>query len=227
VEVLEPDVKFEFATDEIPVLQEDKDKLATRLVALLDKQVITVEYMREQLGIPPDAGPSTDEIKQEAEKQMEAEAEAARPAALTKWKKKAVNCLKQGGYKKDGVFVPLPNANVPFETDELSPALQGALRARLGQARTLEEVDSIFSSTIGTTKVMNEAMQKVTKALEELKPPEPQPVHVDVHVPPQPAPVVNVSVKMPKLRGTTQKVNRNQMGYIESTTQTHEYEESD
>ena len=139
VDALDRACKLEMATDEIPILQEDKDKLATRLSGMLDDNVITVEFFREQMGIPEDAGPSTEEIKAEAEKQLEAQAE--KPPVAGQWQKKAMKALRAGH-----------SANVPFDTDELSPALQGALRARLGQARTLEEVDSIFSSTIGTTQ---------------------------------------------------------------------------
>ena len=74
---------------------------------------------------------------------------------------------------------------------------------------------------------MNDAMQAVTKALTELKPPEPAPaptIHVDVHVPEQPAPIVQL--RMPKILGTEQVVNRNRnTGAIESTTVKHRYED--
>jgi len=133
VDPMDEGVKLEPATDKIPILQEDQDKLATRLAMLLDKKVITVEFMREELGIPEDAGPSTEEIRAEADKQFEAEAQARKPEDMAKWQKKAMKALRAG-----------KSANVSFDTDFIPATLQGAIRARLEQARTAGDVEIAF-----------------------------------------------------------------------------------
>ena len=69
-------------------------------------KVVTVEFVRKSLGIPEDAGPSTDEIKAEADKQLEAEAQAKQPEDMAKWQRKAMKALRAGH-----------SANVPFDTD--------------------------------------------------------------------------------------------------------------
>jgi hypothetical protein len=50
-----------------------------------------------------------------------------------KWQRKAIKALKAG-----------KSANVPFETDEIGAALSGAIRMRLEQATTPEDVRQIF-----------------------------------------------------------------------------------
>lgn len=133
VDAIDEGVELEMATDEIPILQEDKDLLAARLKLMLEANVITVEFFRKEMGIPEDAGPSTDEIKAEAEKQLQAEAQAKQPEDMAKWQRKAMKALRAGH-----------SANVPFDTDFIPATLQGAIRARLGQARTPGDVEIAF-----------------------------------------------------------------------------------
>jgi HK97 family phage portal protein len=122
-------VTFEFAFDELEILQEDANAKATRLALMLDKDVIDIVYFRDEMGIPQDAGPSPEEVKAEKDKQME----QFQGGDAGKWQRKAIKALKAG-----------KSANVPFETDELSPALSGAIRMRLEQATTPEDVRQIF-----------------------------------------------------------------------------------
>jgi phage portal protein BeeE len=131
VAYLDEGVELEMATDELPILQEDKDKKAARLKLMLDANVITVEFFRKEMGIPEDAGPSTDEIKAEADKALEAQ----KPEALNKWAKKATNALRAGR-----------GANVAFDAPSIPETLRMAIRARLEQARTVADVELAFNA---------------------------------------------------------------------------------
>jgi hypothetical protein len=132
---LDEGVEVEMATDEIPILQEDKDLLAARLKLMLDAKVITVEFFRSEMGIPDDAGPTSEEIASEAAKQFEEMAKAKQPEALNKWAKKATSALRAGR-----------SANVAFDTESVPETLKMAIRSRLEQARTVADVELAFNA---------------------------------------------------------------------------------
>lgn len=132
VEITDPNVHFEFAYEKVPILQEDQDKKAERLGLLLDKKVISIEYFRKEMGIPEDAGPSSDEIQSEAARQFEEM--ARKPQDLAKWQKKALKALRAG-----------KSANVAFDTEEVPEPLRMAIRARLEQAETAADVELAFT----------------------------------------------------------------------------------
>ena len=129
VQPFDQNVTFEFEPDELEILQEDANAKATRMIQLLNANAIDLVYLRDELGIPQDAGPTPEEVQ--AEKEKEREQFMAGDAG--KWQRKAIKALKAG-----------KSADVPFETDELSPALQAAIRLRLGSAKTPEDVRQVF-----------------------------------------------------------------------------------
>jgi len=127
VEPSDPTVRFEFATDELEILQEDENAKAERIKGLVDGGIISKETARAELGYKESDAPAEDD---------EAELERTvddMPPPLRSWRRKAMNALKAG-----------KPADVPFDTPDLSPALVGAIRARLGQARTPADVTAIF-----------------------------------------------------------------------------------
>jgi len=126
VQMIDADVVFEFATDELPILQEDKDAKALRLTNLKDKGIVSAQYVRQELGIPETAAPA------EPAPVPETPADG-QPGVFRSWERKASKALRAG-----------KSADVPFETDEISPALQAAVRVRLGQAKTIADVEQVF-----------------------------------------------------------------------------------
>jgi len=136
VEPYDMNVAFEFAYDELEILQEDANAKADRLIKLLGVDAVDLVYLRDELGIPQDAGPSPEEVeakKEQARQDMQAQMSQKPTGDMAKWRKKAIKALKAGA-----------SPNVPFETREVSAPLQVALRARLAQATTWEQVDDIF-----------------------------------------------------------------------------------
>jgi HK97 family phage portal protein len=136
VEPYDMNVGFEWAYDELEILQEDANAKADRLIKLLGENAVDLDYLRDELGIPQDAGPSPEEVeakKEQARQDMQAQMQQKPTGDMAKWRKKAIKALKAGA-----------SPNVPFETREVSAPLQVALRARLAQATTWEEVDDIF-----------------------------------------------------------------------------------
>jgi len=131
VQALDPEVTFEFATDELTILQEEKDKKAARLSTMLRDKVITVEYYREEMGIPETAGPTTEEIA--AEKKIEQDAQGD----LGKWQRKAMNRMKAG-----------KSAEVDFESDVLPPAIKAAVLGQLAAAATEADVSAVFARAL-------------------------------------------------------------------------------
>lgn len=136
VEPFDMNVEFSFAYDELEILQEDTNAKVDRLIKLLGVNAVDLVYLRDELGIPQDAGPSPEEVeakKEQARQEMQAQMQQKPTGDMAKWRKKAIKALKAGG-----------SPNVPFETREISGPLQIALRARLERATTWEEVDDIF-----------------------------------------------------------------------------------
>lgn len=121
IQKLDPNVKFEFAFDELPILQEDKDGKALRLVGLLTAGAISPEFLRQEMGYPETAAP--------------AEGAAALVPDQGAWLRKAMKSLKRGR-----------NADVPFETDQLSLPLQAAIKAQLALAQTPGDVRAAFKA---------------------------------------------------------------------------------
>lgn len=120
VQAIDPSVQFEFAVDELAILAEDKNAKATRLVQLEQAGIVNGDYVRAELGIPNTAAP----VEQPEQS----------PDALRSWRRKALKAVKAG-----------KSANVAFETDEVALPLQAAIRARLEQAKTAEDVSRVFA----------------------------------------------------------------------------------
>jgi len=122
VREIDESVEFQFATDDLDILQEDENAKAERLKGLVDANIISKETARAELGYSEEDAPDEDEIPEEV-----------LTTPFRAWRRKALNALKAG-----------KPADVPFDTPDLSPALVGAIRARLGQARTPADVTAIF-----------------------------------------------------------------------------------
>ena len=119
-----PDVMFEFAFDEMQILQEDATNKHLRLSGAVSMGLISDDYYREEMGYPEQAKPSDQEAKAKAEKQEAAEG---------KWEKKAVKALLKG-----------ESPSVPFETDNISIDRQYVIRGRLMNADSEEAVRACF-----------------------------------------------------------------------------------
>jgi len=122
VREIDESVEFQFATDDLDILQEDENAKAERLKGLVDANIISKETARAELGYSEEDAPDEDEIPEEV-----------LTTPFRAWRRKALNALRAG-----------KPADVPFDTPDLSPALVGAIRARLGQARTPADVTAIF-----------------------------------------------------------------------------------
>lgn len=219
VEPYDMTVALEFAYDELEILQEDTNAKADRLIKLLGVDAVDLVYLRDELGIPQDAGPSPEEVeakKEQARQDMQAQMQEKAPAGdMAKWRKKAIHALKATG-----------SASVPFSTTEIAEPLQVAMRARLEQATTVDEVNTIFAlDTPMRTKATDAALTTLAESMAALAARE-QVVKVDVVVPPAPAPVVNV--RLPKQLATRnrQTVHRDKFGQIDHVVSEnlHEYE---
>jgi HK97 family phage portal protein len=114
-----PDVKFQFAWDELPILQEDATLKEARLASMFDKGIISAQYYREEMGIEEsDKGDEVDKGK----------------VAEDKWQKKAVKAILRGD-----------KADVSFDTDNIDIDRQYLLHARLTNCNTEEEVKRAFA----------------------------------------------------------------------------------
>lgn len=248
VQVIDPNVTFEFATDELALLQEDKDALAERLGKMLDRGAISAEFMRSELGIPETAAPPE---KPEPEP-IEAPEEPNGSPELAQWQRKATKALRAG-----------KSANVPFDAFTIPVGMQASIRANLSEATTPEDIMAIFSrpQVKGTNrKAVIDALSTIvdtvrTEPVITVNVPEqpapivnvaapivnvPAPI-VNVNVPEQPAPIFdvnvnvpeqpapNVTVEVPRLVSTKeeQRVHRDKKGQIDGTTgeSTYQYEE--
>jgi HK97 family phage portal protein len=245
VQVIDPDVTFEFATDELALLQEDKDALAERLGKMLERGAISAEFMRSELGIPETAAP----------KQLPPSETTGEPMdwpELAQWQRKATKALKAG-----------KSANVPFDAFTIPADMQASIRANLSDARTPEDIMAIFSKpqARGTNrKAVVDALSTIVDTVRAEPvitvnvPEQPAPVVnvaapivnvpapiVNVNVPEQPAPAIevnvttpeqpapNVTVEVPRLISTKeeQRVHRDKKGQIDGTTgeSTYRYED--
>ena len=112
-------VMFEFAWDEMQILQEDSTLKEARLAAGVAIGAITVEYYNEEMGYPAGSKP-----EKEPDKESIAE---------SKWEKKAVKAILRGD-----------SPAVDFETDNISIDRQYLLNGRLSNAKTEEAVKACF-----------------------------------------------------------------------------------
>lgn len=116
VRFVDPSVKFEFAEDELQILQEDATEKHTRLAEAFQLGLITKSFYIQEMGYPQDAEAPD----------MGAEAEQ-------KWEKKAQKAFKRG-----------ESPAVEFDTDEITIDRQITIRARLMNAETEEDIRKAF-----------------------------------------------------------------------------------
>ena len=121
---IDPNVVFEFAFDEMQILQEDSLQKHTRLFQAVQSGLISDDYYREEMGYPAQAKPDDTEKQEKEEKKAAAEA---------KWEKKAVKAFLKGS---------LPD--VPFETDNIEVDRQYLIAGRLKNARSVEAIRACF-----------------------------------------------------------------------------------
>jgi len=119
-----PDVEFEFAFEEMKILQENSTEKHTRLFAAVQAGLVSDDFYREEMGYPAKAKPPEEEVREKEEKKAAAEA---------KWEKKAVKAFIRG-----------ESPAVPFETDNISIDRQYVIRGRLQNAKDEEAVRACF-----------------------------------------------------------------------------------
>lgn len=117
VKRIDPTLTFEFAVEDLPLLQEDMTEKWSRLEQALGRGIITPEFARQEMGWPEAAAPG----------------EPGQPV-LRSWRRKSLKALAAGR-----------SADVQFETDDVPMEAQAALRARLAVAKTVEDVNRAFA----------------------------------------------------------------------------------
>lgn len=118
VQQVDPSVVFEFAVEELQILQEDANLKWERLSGAVEQRVITPEFAAEQMGWPITAMPM-----ERAEGQ----------SVLRSWKRKSMKALKRN-----------EPPDVPFTTDEVPMSRQVQIHARLAQATDVQSVTRAF-----------------------------------------------------------------------------------
>lgn len=119
IQQVDPGVVFEFAWDEMQILQEDSTLKQTRLSEALGLGIISEDYYRKEMGYPADSKPAkTVDNGKVAEK---------------KWEKKAVKAILRGD-----------RADVDFATDNIDIDRQHVLHGRLSNAKTEDAVRACF-----------------------------------------------------------------------------------
>ena len=121
---VDPNVEFEFAFDELKILQEDSTEKHLRLFQAVQAGIIKEDFYREQMGYPDDAKPDDAERQEKVAKQEIAE---------SKWQKKAVKALLRGD-----------DPDVDFETDNIAIDRQYVIHGRLKNAKTADAVRACF-----------------------------------------------------------------------------------
>jgi HK97 family phage portal protein len=118
---VDPKVFLRFFPERLPILQEAEWK---KMYEAVQAGVISSEFARTRMGWPETAAPAqAPETPQDDEGR-----------ALGAWRRKATKAIKAGR-----------PADVDFETDDLPPVMQAAIRARLVSAKTIAEVDRAFT----------------------------------------------------------------------------------
>jgi len=121
---VDPNVEFEFAFDEMQILQEDSTEKHLRLFQAVQAGIISKDFYREEMGYPADAEPDDAEQQEQKAKQEMAE---------SKFEKKAVKALLRGD-----------DPDVDFETDNIPIDRQYVIRGRLKNAKTADAVRACF-----------------------------------------------------------------------------------
>ncbi len=119
VQQVDTGVVFEFAFDEMQILQEDSTLKQSRLTEALGLGIISDDYYREEMGYPADSKPK------ESDKAAVAE---------DKWERKALKALVRGD-----------SPDVSFETDNIEIDRRYLLHGRLMNAKTKEAVRACFA----------------------------------------------------------------------------------
>lgn len=118
VQQVDDTVVFEFAFDELQILQEDSNLKSERLLSAKTAGIISDEFVREEMGYPESSkGDGVDKAV----------------AAEDKWERKALKALIRGD-----------SADVSFETDNVEVDRQFLLHGRLSNAKTEEAVRACF-----------------------------------------------------------------------------------
>ena len=119
VNKVDPGVEFEFAFDEMQILQEDSTQKSTRLLMAYNAGLITDDYYREEMGYPQDSKP-----EEEPDKQQVAE---------DKMEKKATKAFMKGD-----------SPAVDFQSDYIPIDRMFVLKGRLQNADSVEAVRACF-----------------------------------------------------------------------------------
>ena len=121
---IDPNVEFEFAFEEMKILQENSTEKHTRLFQAVQAGLVSDDFYREEMGYPAQAKPDDTEKQEKEEKKAAAEA---------KWEKKAVKAFLKG-----------ESPAVPFETDNIEVDRQYLIAGRLQNAKDVEAVRACF-----------------------------------------------------------------------------------
>jgi len=121
---IDPNVEFEFAFEEMKILQENSTEKHMRLFAAVQAGLVSDDFYREEMGYPAKAKPDDTEKQEKEEKKAAAEA---------KWEKKAVKAFLKG-----------ESPAVPFETDNIEVDRQYLIAGRLQNAKDVEAVRACF-----------------------------------------------------------------------------------
>jgi hypothetical protein len=129
VQVVDPSVVFEFAPQDLQILQDGANEKWKRLSDAVVHGAISLEFARAEMGWPESAAPA---------KQTEpAPAPTALPTEeveMRAWRRKATKALRAGR-----------SANVPFECEVIDLDHEAAIRAALPGAG-LDDLDRIFGA---------------------------------------------------------------------------------
>jgi hypothetical protein len=120
---IDPTVRFRFAPEQLPILQEGANSKWERLRSAADGGAISWDFARQQMGWPESAAPATPPPPDLSPEQ----------SAERAWLRKAKNALRAGR-----------PAGVSFDTPDLSQTRQQAIRARLADATTAAEAEKAF-----------------------------------------------------------------------------------
>ena len=129
---IDPTVRFRFAPEQLPILQEGANAKWERLRSAADGGAISWDFARQQMGWPESAAPATTPVPSGPAGPPDLSPEQSAERA---WLRKAKNALKAGR-----------PAGVSFDTPDLSQTRQQAIRARLADATTAAEAEKAFGS---------------------------------------------------------------------------------
>jgi phage portal protein BeeE len=122
VDRIDPSVVFEFATDELEILQEDATAKWSRLASAINAGAITPEFARQEMGWPETAAP---EIQ---DKPLTPEQDALRA-----WRRRSLKALRSGN-----------SPAVPDDSRFVRPTIRAAISAQLAGAKTSADVLGVF-----------------------------------------------------------------------------------